>query len=43
MKRITGIFDDYDHAEAAVNALRKLGLTEEHIGILAHQQHRRQH
>jgi len=43
MKRITGLFDDYDHAEAAVNALRKNGLTEEHIGVLAHQSHKKEH
>lgn len=34
MTRITGIFDDYEHAETAVDELRKEGVSDDEIGIL---------
>ncbi len=34
MTRISGIFNDYEHAEHAVDDLRKLGISDKQIGVL---------
>lgn len=34
MTRISGIFNDYEHAEHAVDELRKLGISDKQIGVL---------
>jgi hypothetical protein len=43
MDRITGIFDGFDEAEKAVDELRELGLTENHIGILSRHPEGKEH
>lgn len=37
MPRVTGIFDDAEHAASAVGDLRDLGVSEDHIGVLSHE------
>lgn len=36
MARVTAVFDDFEHAERAVNELRRLGVDDDHLSFIAH-------
>jgi hypothetical protein len=36
MARVTAVFDDSEHAERAINELRRLGVDNDHLSFIAH-------